>query len=75
MANIEDYKIKTKLEGFVLRNVPQKLSEEDKARLAYLHARLDEIQAKHREAIQPIIDEMNRISAKNSSRSFTILRE
>ena len=75
MANIEDYKIKTKLEGAVLRNAPQKISEEDKARLMQLHAWLDEIQAKHRAAIQPIIDEMNRISAKNSSRSFTILRE
>jgi hypothetical protein len=75
MANIEDYKLKTKLEGAVLRHTPQKLSEGDKERLLYLHKRLDEIQAKHRAAVQPIIDEINRISSKNSTRSFTVLVE
>jgi hypothetical protein len=75
MDNDEDYKIKTDAGVFKLQHLPPRLSEEDQERLLYLHKRLAEIQAEHRAAVQPIVDEMIRISAKYPPGPIVMIKE
>jgi hypothetical protein len=75
MAELDDYKIKTDVGLFKLQHLPPRLSEEDNERLFYLHKRLAEIEAERRAAVQPIIDEMIRISAKYPPGPIVMIKE
>jgi hypothetical protein len=75
MAELDDYKIKTDAGVFKLQHLPPRFSEEDNERLLHLHKRLAEMRAEHRAAIQPIWDEMVRISAKYPPGPIVMIKE